>query len=70
MNYLISFLIALVIAGIIMFFLYRSMSTVRKQKGADSYADDGSFSLSESRDVYLYSRTTRTRINTNNNNKR
>lgn len=62
--------IGLAAAGITLFFMYRSMSTVRKQRHADDYADSGSFRLSECRDVFLYSRVTRIRVNTNNNNKR
>ena len=45
----------------------RAMSTVRKQKRADNYTRAGSFSLEESRDLFLYSTVTRVRINTNNN---
>ena len=59
-------LIGLVVAGVSLFIMYRSMSTVRKQKRADDYVDEGSFALSECRDVFLYSRVTRVRINTNN----
>ena len=64
---LIALAIGLAAAGITLFLMCRSMSTVRKQKRADAYADEGSFALSECRDVYLYSRVTRVRINTNNN---
>ena len=47
----------------------RAMSTVRKQKRADSYVKRDSFSLIESRDLFLYSTVTRIRINNNNNRK-
>ena len=67
---LISVLIGLAVAGVSLFFMYRSMSTVRKQKRADAYVDEGSFALSERRDVFLYSRVTRIRVNTSNNKKR
>ena len=63
---LIAVLIGLLAAGVSLFFMYRSMSTVRKQKRADEYVDEGSFALSECRDVFLYSRVTRVRVNTNN----
>ena len=47
----------------------RGMSTVRKQKRADAYVKDDSFSLTESRDLFLYSTVTRIRINNSNNRK-
>ena len=58
--------VGLTAAGITLFFMWRSMSTVRKQKRADAYADEGSFALTECRDVFLYSRVTRIRVKTNN----
>lgn len=62
----IALFVGLLAAGVSLFFMYRAMSTVRRQKRADAYVDEGSFSLSECRDVFLYSRVTRVRINTNN----
>ena len=47
----------------------RSMCTVRKQKRADGYTRAGSFSLTESRDLFLYSTVTRVRINNSSNRK-
>ncbi|MBE6655775.1 MAG: hypothetical protein E7609_02755 [Ruminococcaceae bacterium] len=47
----------------------RSMSTVRKQKRADVYVEKDSFSLTESRDIFLYSTVTRVRVNNSNNRK-
>ena len=47
----------------------RGMSTVRKQKRADAYVKEDSFSLTESRDLFLYSTVTRIRINNSNNRK-
>ena len=47
----------------------RGMSTVRKQKRADIYVKQGSFSLTEARDIFLYSTVTRIRINNSNNRK-
>ena len=44
----------------------RSMNTVRRQKNASVYTEKDSFALTESRDIYLYSRVTRTRIQSNN----
>ena len=64
---LIAVLVGFLAAGVSLFFMYRAMSTVRRQKRADAYVDEESFSLSECRDVFLYSRVTRVRINTNNN---
>ena len=43
----------------------RGMSTVRKQKRADVYVKKDSFSLTESRDIFLYSTVTRVRVNNN-----
>ena len=63
---LIAVFVGLLSAGVSLFFMYRAMSTVRKQKRADEYVDEGSFALSECRDVFLYSRVTRVRVNTNN----
>lgn len=48
----------------------RSMSTVRKQQRADSYVREDSFSLTEARDLFLYSTVTRVRINNSNNNRK
>ena len=62
----IALFVGLLAAGVSLFFMYRAMSTVRKQKRADEYVDEGSFSLTECRDVFLYSRVTRIRVNTNN----
>lgn len=64
---LVSALVGLVIAGIAIALMVRSMSTVRAQKRADVYADNESFHLDECRDIYLFSRVTRVRINNNNN---
>ena len=47
----------------------RGMSTVRKQQRADDYAKGDSFSLTEARDLFLYSTVTRVRINNSNNNR-
>ena len=59
--------VGLLTAGIALFLMCRAMSTVRKQKNADTYMADGSFRLSECRDVFLYSRVSRVRVNTNSN---
>ncbi len=56
----------LVSAGVALFFMCRSMNTVRKEKSADGYIADGSFELEECRDVFLYSHVTRIRVNNNN----
>ena len=62
---LIGFAIGFVIALVIVLFMVRKMSTVRPVKSADAYTVKNSFSLTESRDIYLYSRVTRVRVNTN-----
>ena len=63
---LISLGIGLVVGLITVLIMWRGMSTVRKQKRADSYTRKDSFSLEESRDLFLYSTVTRVRINNNN----
>ena len=63
----VSLLIGLTAALITVFLMKRSMSTVRKQKNAGTYVQKDSFRLTESRDIYLYSTVTRTRINTSKN---
>lgn len=60
-------LIGLAVGLTVTLLMKRSMSTVRKQKRADTYVKEGSFSLTESRDLFLYSTVTRVRINSNNN---
>ena len=63
---LISLAIGLVVGLVTVLLMWRGMSTVRKQKRADSYTRKDSFSLEESRDIFLYSTVTRVRINTDN----
>ena len=60
-----SFLVGILLALLTVLLMKRSMSTVRKQKRADVYAQKDSFRLTESRDIFLYSTVTRVRINTN-----
>ena len=64
---LVGVITGLLAAGLSLFFMVRAMSTVRKKKNADEYVADGSFRLTESRDVFLYSRVSRVRVNTSNN---
>ena len=66
---LIGFAIGFVISLVIVLVMARKMSTVRPAKTADGYVKKNSFRLTESRDIYLYSRVTRVRVN-NSNNKR
>ena len=63
----IGYVIGLVLALVIVLVMVRKMSTVRPAKTADGYVKKNSFRLTESRDIYLYSRITRVRVNTNNN---
>ena len=62
----VAFGIALVVSLIVVLLMKRALNTVRKQKSADGYAEEGSFSLTESRDIFLYSTVTRIRVNTSN----
>ncbi len=61
--------VGLAAAGVTLFLMCRAMSTVRKKGSADGYTRKDSFRLSECRDVFLYSRVSRVRVNTNNNKK-
>ena len=62
---LIPILIGIAVGITVTLLMKRSMSTVRKQKRADVYVEKDSFSLTESRDLFLYSTVTRVRVNTN-----
>lgn len=64
---LIGFAIGFVIALVIVLVMVRGMSTVRPAKSADGYVKKNSFRLTESRDIYLYSRISRVRVNSNKN---
>ena len=54
--------IGLAVGLVTVLLMRRSMNTVRKQKNATVYTEKDSFALTESRDIYLYSRVTRTRV--------
>lgn len=56
-------MIGILLALGIVLLMKRSMSTVRYQKRADNYVNDNSFSLTDARDIYLYSTVSRVRIN-------
>ena len=62
----VSIAIGLAVALVILLLMKRSMSTVRKQKRADVYIEKDSFSLTEARDLFLYSTVTRVRVNNSN----
>lgn len=59
------FIGAFVIALITTFCLKNQLKTVRKKQNASSYIQQGSFYLSRSQDIYLYTRTARRKIETN-----
>ncbi|MBQ4638926.1 MAG: TPM domain-containing protein [Clostridia bacterium] len=59
------FIVALGIGLIVAFSLKSQLKTVRKKQNAASYVQKGSFYLSRSQDIYLYTRTTRRKIETN-----
>ena len=63
-------LIGLAVGLTVTLLMKRSMSTVRKQQKADNYVKADSFSLTESRDLFLYSTVTRVRINNSSNNRK
>lgn len=58
---LISLGVGLVIAIIAICIMRIGMKTIRPQRGAASYVKSGSYQLHRQKDLYLYSRTTRTR---------
>ncbi len=57
--------IGAVIAGIVLLVMRSNMNTARAQRGASNYLKSGSYLLRVQRDRYLYSNTTRVRINQN-----
>lgn len=61
--FFISLGLGLVISLVIVLLMKRSMSTVRSAKRADGYVKQDSFSLTEARDIFLYSTVTRVRVN-------
>ncbi len=63
---LVCLFIGLAVGLTVTLLMKRSMSTVRKQKRADVYVEKDSFSLTESRDIFLYSTVTRVRVNNSN----
>lgn len=66
----IAFLIAFVGSLIAVLLMKRALNTVRPERAADRYTKEGSFSLTECRDIFLYSTVTRVRVNTDSNKKR
>ena len=57
----------LVVALIVVFILKGQMKTVRRKPDANSYVRDGSFQLTRAQDIYLYTTTTRRKIESDNN---
>lgn len=57
---------SLIIAGSYLYSLIGQMNNVRQQSGARDYMVDGSFHLQEKSDRFMYSHTTRVRVQTNN----
>lgn len=53
------------IGCIVAFSLKRQLKSVRKKQNATSYVVNGSFQLTRSQDIYLYTTTTRRKIETN-----
>ncbi|MCL2354117.1 MAG: hypothetical protein FWC69_05750 [Defluviitaleaceae bacterium] len=63
---LISFGIALVIAGITMYAISRQLKSVRQEHAACNYERKGSFRLTAQRDSFLYRNVSRTPRSTGN----
>lgn len=62
----IALLVGCVGAGIVLIVMISSMRTARPKRSAAEYVNRGSFRMSVQRDLYLYSTTTRTKIESNN----
>lgn len=62
----IALVIGAVIAGIALLIMRSRMNTAKSQHGAQSYIQNGSYDLFRCQDIYLYSRTTKTRKAENN----
>lgn len=60
-NILLSLLCGIVVAGIVVFCMRRSMNTKRAQRSAGEYINEGSWSLTQHTDLFLYSNVTKTR---------
>ena len=58
---LISLLIGAAVAGITLAIMRSGMNTAKRQRNAGNYLINGSFHLYRQQDIYLYSRTSRTR---------
>ena len=60
-SFLLSLLCGIVIAGIAILVIGRSMNTKRTQRGASGYIKDGSWNLTQHSDIFLYSNVTKQR---------
>lgn len=60
-SFLFSLLCGIVISGVVVFIMRLSMNTKRAQRCAGEYVKDGSWNLTQHRDVFLYSNVTKTR---------
>ena len=58
---MISIVIGAVVSGIVILIMRSGMNTVKKQYGAGTYIVDDSYDLYRCQDIFLYSRTTKTR---------
>jgi uncharacterized protein len=58
---LLSLLCGMVISGIVILIMRFSMNTKRQQRCATAYMVDGSWNLTQHRDMFLYSNVTKTR---------
>ncbi len=59
---------SLIIAGCYIYTLIKQMNNVRQQNGARNYMQEGSFHLYEKSDRFMYSHTSRVRVQSNNGN--
>lgn len=59
-------LIALIVAGVVVFTMVKKHKSVHKQRDAVEYIKSGSVHITEEKDRYLYSHVTKTKIEKNN----
>lgn len=67
-QFVISLIIALIIAAVAVGSMVAQLKTVRKKQGASDYKKEGSFRLEESRDTFLYKKVNK--VSRANDNKR
>lgn len=60
-SFLVSLLCGIVVSGVVVLIMRRSMNTKRAQYGAGEYMKEGSWNLTQHQDIFLYSNVTKIR---------